>query len=1034
MELDPTLKNRLSKYLTTDQLEHIHVSDGISHAVQQLTSLRKTISSFLPLYLASNEDRLKNDNGSLSEGTFMFADVSGFTALSERLMLKAGADGIEILTDVFNDYFATMLEMLAKSDGYLLKFAGDALLTFFPASPSHDEFPKAVKAGLRMQRKMQERFQPIQNKNITEWFPEDPPELTMSVGISRGKLFEALVGNIWQRDHMIMGALPGQADAAEEAGTRDDVIIDAALQQAYSHEFDTRDLGGGFYQVIDNFGDKLGDYEFSMPQRRRAKSSYLFSFNDQELLRDLQDALDRLDNIARYVSSEIVNKLVVGGDHIESENRLATVIFVHFTGFAELLERWGDESLDLVVLMLSRYYVIMQGIIASNGGVLTRSDPYKLGSKLLITFGAPVAHPDDADRAVATALEMNRQLEPLNRQLQAQFPEDSQYFPFIKQRMGITQGDVFAGEVGWRQRREYTVMGDDVNLAARLMSKAEFGTIYISQPVWERVRAYYETEELPLFPVKGKSLPIHAYKVLKARHSSLVRTSDTKFVGREVTLLSLNMALQQIERSAKRVRIIGLNGDMGVGKTRLMKQLTINAENSGFRVAWATCRAQNTRKAIWSALVGQLLGLELLDKRETQQEHVHNMLHELGLSELKAEFDDLLFNITENTKQIVSKFEVRAKSKTRNELFDKLSSDHTLAMKGDDLANFRKNLKKNSPMASATTLPLWNELEMRQSLTEALMRFLKAFSQKHPVLLAIDDLHKENQRAINVLKKITQQLEDARVMIIVAYEPQKDLELDLRQISVSDLTEEETYLMASAMLNTPELGPNLSRFLWESTSGRALYIESLVQALRDANQLVQTESMTELRPGANVEAIPDNVRGLVISRIDMLSATARNMVKAAAVLDDVFHPDVLRFVADIQEATQFDKAFDELVTLQIFEDLTNGTYRFKHGVAQQAVYEELSRLQRQKLHLRTAQYLSTLQEVEENILDRIHHLLRGGDQSKAMAELSRTAQQAEANQDIEQALELYMRALELFPYNTTAVSKEIERLQHLRDA
>jgi predicted ATPase len=652
----------------------------------------------------------------------------------------------------------------------------------------------------------------------------------------------------------------------------------------------------------------------------------------------------------------------------------------------------------------------------------------------LITFGAPVAHPDDADRAVAAALDMNRQLESLNRRLQEQFPdEDPSYFPFIKQRMGITQGDVFAGEVGWRQRREYTVMGDDVNLAARLMSKAEFGTIYISQSVWERVRAYYETEKLPPFPVKGKTLPINAYRVLSTRDSSIVRTSNTAFVGRDVTLLSLNMALQQAQRSTKKVRAIGLHGDIGVGKTRLMKQLAINAANSGFKVAWSTCRSQTTRKATWSTLVGQLLDLEKLPTRAEQRAHVHQALQDLGLQELQQEFDDLLFDITVGGKQNVSKAQVRANSKARNDIFDKLSSDRTLAMKNDELAKLRKNLKRNLSAANSGTLPFWNELEMRSSLTQAVQQFLRAFSANKPVLLAIDDLHKENQRALNVLKKIIHDTEDVHVMIIVAYEPQKDFQLNLRQVFVSDLTEEETYLMASVILNAPELGPRLSRFLWDSTSGRALYIESLVQTLRETHQLTEIDGAMELRPGANVDALPDNVRGLVISRIDLLSMTARHIVRAAAVIEDNFSPDSLRVVADIQEETQFQSAFDTLVELQIFEDLENGMYRFKHGVAQQAVYEELSRLQRQKLHLRVAEYLETLQDVEETILNRIYHLIQGGNQTKAMADLNEAAQRAEDAKDIDQALELCTRALELFPYNAE-LPKEIERLQQLRDA
>lgn len=1029
-ELDPILRTRLSKYLTSEILDALPDSEAFNQALQRLNTLHRSISSFLPSYIAENEQLLTRDYyGSLTEGTFLFADVSGFTALSEKLMQKAGADGIEVLTKIFNDYFSTMLEILAKSEGQLLKFAGDALLTFFPAEAGKDKFPKAVKTGLRMQRAMREDFQPIQNEELKKWFGKQHDlSLTMSIGLAHGKLFEALVGNLAQRDHIIMGSLPGRAMAAEEAGERDEVIIDSQAQQHYQHLFETLPLENGFYRVVDNFGDDLGDYEFSMPPRRRAKSSFLFGLEEVNALTQLEAELARLETIARFVSSEIVNRLVVKGDHIESENRLATVIFVHFTGFAEMLEVWGEDKLDLVTLILSRYYGIMQRVVASHGGVITRSDPYKLGSKLLITFGAPVAHPDDPDRAVETCLDMNRQLETFNNRLRDELPQYSDMFPFVKQRMGVTQGDVYAGEVGWRQRREYTVMGDEVNLAARLMSKAEFGEVWISQNVWERVNHYFKTEPLPPFTAKGKAELIHAYRALASRKDSIATTSDTPFVGRDVALLSLNMVLQQAQRGLKKVRSVGLYGDIGVGKTRLAKQLAHTARSSGFKVAWATCRFQNTRRATWSAIVSQLIDLDSVEGREAQQAKVKATLEALELLRLEDVFNDLLFGTLEIHKKIPSRAQRKAISRARINIFDRLADTGSLELQRDDQAAVREQVK--AALRSTTTADLlnWAELQLGTSLTEALIAFLEAYTRNTPTLIVIDDLHKEHPRALHILKRIVREISGARLMIVATYEPFKDSDLDMHKVAVADLPEEQAYLLATTILEASELGERLSKFLWESTSGRALFVESLIQALIEADALERNQGVVELKSNADTETLPDNVRGLVISRVDRLSSDARAVLRAAAVLGETFSEKALRFVSEIESDAVFAAVLEELLKLQMFEEHIENRYRFRHGVTQQALYEEMTRLQRQKIHLRVADYYTQQEDSEHHLMSAAHHLVKAGALDRARAVVTQAAQRAEGREDLGQAVELYTRGLEIFP-DDEFIQEQLARLQ-----
>jgi class 3 adenylate cyclase len=1023
-DLDPILFARLSKFLDSELLEAFPEKEAIKNATQHLNSLQKAIASFLPPYVVEEAENLEENRGSLTPGSLMFADVSGFTRLSELLKIEAGAEGIEVLTLVINDYFATMLEILAKFEGQLLKFAGDALLTFFPNDRNRDKAAQAVKAGLLMQRAMKERFQPIQNERLKAWLGEHDLSLTMSIGICRGVLFEALVGSLAQRDHIILGHLPGQALDAEGVGVRDEVIVDAELNAYLLSQtkdvFSTQPLAEGFYQVLDTFGPQLDeDFGLAAPQRRRAKSSFVFAFDAQDALAGIQAALEAVEKISRYVSSEVVNKLVAtesGAFEIESENRLAVVIFVHFSGFAELLEALGEAHLALVTTLLSRYYTTMQRIISINGGVLTRTDPYQLGSKILITFGAPIAYPDDPQRAVQTALEMKQALERLNQDIReelALYPEFApllERYPFIYQRMGITQGEAYAGQVGWKQRREYTVMGDDVNLAARLMARAklEDNEIIINQSMYERVSGQFATVALEPFKAKGKQELVQHHRVLGLKDKQEEKAPDTPFIGREILLGSLKTALMKANRPQKQAQLIGLYGDIGVGKTRLAREVRTVAQfpQFGFKTAWVTCLARQHAKATWASMVVQLLNLHCVSEPAEQQALLQKELEALGLVSLYPALLSLVFNIRESAPQ---KSTPRSSPSRRMfDIFDKLAADP--GGEKPPAQMMRQPVRRSAAGFSIN----WDELEMGTSYAEALSAFFSAYTRQYKTLLVIDDFHKEHPRALKILRYLMNNLKDTQLVILTTYEPPHNFEVKHR-IAVSDLPEEKARLLASAVLGGRELSPELGRYIWNNTRGRAMFIESLLQRLQTDNALTLDGSLVGLASDASLEEVPADIRRLVISQLDRLPNQARALLRSAAVLGDSFSEEALFSLTDNLTPQAATKARDELLDLQILEAIGEREYHFRHGIMEQAIYEELNRLQRQKLHLRAADYFAHQPPSFETILAAVHHFLRGGRYGWALDSLQQHIQSYREQGRLDEALALCERSLDFFP-------------------
>ncbi len=986
-QLDPSFRASLSRYLDTELIDNLHERRAYNKAGRHLNTLQVNLSSYLPKYIANEEDILTIEYSDLRRGTFMFADVSGFTALSEKLERATGSiEGAEIMTQIINEFFSTMLEILAKSDGQMLKFAGDALLTFFPVTESEaTEDPettvaaKAIRTGLRMQRSMRERFQPIQHPLLVEFFGVDHQiELSMSIGIARGRLFEALVGNSSQRDHMIMGKLPGQADAAEAAGVRDDVIIAPELGAVFQDEFTLQPAPAdpNFYQVVDDLGEELSDFELtSIVSRRRSSmvSGLVGLEDDTDPIEELRQLVARVDKFARFVAPEVVNKLAIEGDRVEPQNRPATVIFGYFRGIADMLEDWGEGELERITHILNRFYATMQQVIAAYGGSLTRSDPYRDGCKLLITFGAPIAHPDDPFRAVATCLEMQHQLQHFNEALDSELPPNLRRDTYIEMRMGITHGQAFAGEVGWKQRREYTVMGDDVNLAARLMGKSSTNDIWISERVYNRVERFFYIDALEPMLMKGKSEPIQAYAVTgwKGSSTDISRTSNTRFVGRDTLLLTLDFALEQAR--ANRVRTIAFVGFVGIGKTRIAKQFLQKAQEKGFRTAWATAHPMDTATVTWEVILSQLLNIDADAPLEEREAALRQTLDELGLSKLEPAVNELLF--------------------------------------GEERLH-----GGNHPRHTTGEF----EAHLSSEMNDAIVQVLQAIVKQTPTLLVLDDIDRGHLASINVLRQLMKQTKRGKLIVMLAYEP--GFVLDVNQTAIEDLNEEETFRLATEILHVPELGSRLCAALWKQTHGRPLFIEAMLQKWQEENLISLDHGVAELQPNTHPYLLPDYIRNLIISGFDQLPLEYQVMLQAASVLTALapaMTAEMLVKVSGHKQPDRAQKAIQGLLTSKILAAGQGEEIYLNYGLVQQAVYESLTRMQRQRMHGSAATYLQNLPDAETYFNIIAQHLVKGGKPTRALEMIEGAAETAEQAGDIERAMAYYEEAVALFPNDRT---------------
>jgi adenylate cyclase len=226
------------------------------------------------------------------------------------------------------------------------------------------------------------------------------------------------------------------------------------------------------------------------------------SFDSAKAHEDLAQRMVERKALERYLSSAIVERVLANPDqiHLGGENQIATVMFTDIRSFTPMSENMEPHQ---VVELLNEYFTAMTDLIFENGGTL---DKY-LGDGIMAIFGAPLARPDDADRAVKTAMEMQRALVRLNEAWvgRGQRP--------IQVGMGINTGQVTAGNIGSTKRMDYTVIGDTVNTASRLCSNAAGGQILVSDSTYAALVRPMPATKLSPIKVKGKEAPVEVFDI-----------------------------------------------------------------------------------------------------------------------------------------------------------------------------------------------------------------------------------------------------------------------------------------------------------------------------------------------------------------------------------------------------------------------------------------------------------------------------------------------------------------------------------------
>ena len=473
----------------------------------------------------------------LVEGSLVFADISGFTALSERLA-ERGRVGAEELVETLSQVFGAMLETAARRGGQLLKFGGDALLFLFPDG---DHPVDACSAAVEMRRELRRAAEMETSVGRLS--------LSASMGVHTGDIQLFLVGES-SRELVVAGPAVSSVLACEGSARAGQIVVSAATASRLPARAVRRDEDGNL---------RL--------RWRTAASGRL----------DDPPALDGFDDLARRLLPAIVAD-EVDGSRPDPAHRTATICFMRFGGTDEMLRVDGPAA---VADRVHETLCIAQEAFLDEDVALLAVDCDTDGGKIFCSSGVPLTSEDDEGRMLRAARRIVDRHPPLALQI------------------GISRGHVFVAEVGNPQRASFSAMGDTTNLAARICAKTPPGAIYVDPAVLEHSRTVYESKPVGPFTFKGKSRSRMLNEVGEEVGTRDVEEHDEfPMLGRDTELAALREHL--LGAAGGVGGVVEVTGVLGVGKSRLVREalasfadlevLSVQAEPYGAASAYRVFR------------------------------------------------------------------------------------------------------------------------------------------------------------------------------------------------------------------------------------------------------------------------------------------------------------------------------------------------------------------------------------------------------------------------------------------------------------
>jgi predicted ATPase/class 3 adenylate cyclase len=952
--------------------------------------LVQAVASFVPPYVVhaiAEGPPIKPGQVSLSEGAVIFADVAGFTPMAERLArmmqeeAQSEARGAEELTRIINQTFSAMMTPIRARGGMVTRFSGDALTAYFERPPQLTP-SQVVSSTLACAHAMQQALSAFAEIQV-----EDQVfSVRVKVGVGYGPVIFLVLGDDQcARDSLLAGRAIADAATAQGHAKRDQVVL---APSAWSLLPEIA-LSSGVQVASGDDPGSAHEYRLVGPPER-----------DVSLLSPISDPLAGLSGPARenmlhdltpYLPQPLYDRLLVAQGDLPGDYRRVTNLFVFFDGLGatEYPRHPGrmQQEASVIAERTQAYYSWARAIVERYEGRLLHILADDKGTVLHILFGAPDKHADDPAHSLQCALALQH---------------DPGRPSFIsQQRIGVASGIVFAAAIGSPRRREYTVIGDDINLSARLTAACPPGEVLVDVYTRDRTIRQFEFEALQPMRLKGKSRPVIAHRLLAERpqETGLVArylASRWRIVGRDAEVTALKQAADQA--LAGDGRIIAIEGRAGVGKTRLAEEVVrhwVAQGGNGF-VGQAAAYRANSPYHVWANFWHSFFGFAEADNAERRWQKV------------------------------------------------------TVAFARDvpDLVPWAGILAPvlGLPFDSAALFASLDAADRRRKLFEVTFKLLAARAARGPLLILLEDLHWADRPSLQLIDYVSERLGQVSLLLCLCFRPREDIELEVLSSMrctwriLDELPSDQSAELMRAILGDMRLPATLQGEIYDKTQGNPLFVEEIINSLVSSGALVSDNGGYRLSGDPDIVAMPDTLQDLLMARIDRLEAPSRELVQVASVVDRRFPYAVLRGVypytmADLEMHSRLNELVRPHDLTRLERPEPDLVYLFKHALTRDVAYASLPFARRRQLHRRVGEFIRSFyaDRLEEYYSTLACHFQHSGELEYALAYTLLAGMQAQdvyANQEAMryyQQVEEYLAQLPIQAHWSNAVTMYLKR-------
>jgi class 3 adenylate cyclase len=656
-----------------------------------------------------------------------------------------------------------------------------------------------------------------------------------------------------------------------------------------------------------------------------------------------------------------------------AERRQVTVMFSDLVGSTALSARMDPEDLREII---SAYQKVVMETVQRFGGFVAKY----MGDGVLVYFGYPEAHEDDAERAVRAGLELVAAV------------GDLKTHAALQTRVGTATGQVVVGDlIGSGEAQEHGIVGETPNLAARLQGVAEPNSVVIAESTRKLLGNLFELEDLGPQDLKGMSGPLRAWVALRpasveSRFEAMHASALTELVGREE---ELELLLRRWSKAkVGEGQVVLLSGEPGIGKSRLTAALMDRLAGEPHTRLRYFCSPQHTDSALYPII--------------SQMERAAGFAHD---DSAQAKLDKLDVVLAQTSTSIENAA-----------LFAEMLS----------LSNDGRH-----PRLELTPQ------QRRQKTLEALTAQLEALSQSKPVLMIFEDVHWVDPTSLEALGRTVSRLRTLAVLLIITHRPEFEPPWIgtpyVTALNLNRLGEREISTMIDGVTGNKTLPESIRQEIIERTDGVPLFIEEMTRAMLEADNEDEARK-TAAAVVSSALAVPTSLHASLMARLDRLGP-AKEVAQIGAVVGREFSYALLEAVVCKPEP-ELNAALDRLIRSGLLFRQgapPHATYLFKHALVQDVAYGALLREPKRALHARIAEILEKrFPEIAENQPELLaRHCTEAGLTEKAAALWGKAGQRSLARSALVEAAAQLTRSLEQIATlpSTAALRREQIKLQ-----